>query len=422
MYNGKKILILGGASQHCKVVDAAHELGLKVFVTDYLPDSPAKKKADVSLMYDVKDIEGIVDYCKKEKIDGIITTSLDPCQIPYQKICEKLALPCFGTEEQFFQLTNKNAFKTLCQRYYVDVIQTYSIAEVLDKKNAEEHIVFPIMIKPEDSRGSRGQSVCYDWESAQQALEVAQKESSTGHVIIEQYMKNASDFAVAYIVVNGIPHLIRTCDRYTGTMESGLDRVAIAASNPSKYTDMYLKNVNSKVISMLKGMGIQNGPVFMQGLVDKDTIRFYDPGFRFSGGEYEQLLKNATNVDLIKMLVVFSISGKMDDTLLCSDLIYLNGKRAFQLDPTLLPGHISNIIGKEKIKKHPNVVSFYERYEKGEIVPQTENVARRYAEICFLTDNKEEEIKLIKFIQDTLHILDEKGQELLCCPFQTSFL
>ena len=95
MYNGKKILILGGASQHCKVVDAAHELGLKVFVTDYLPDSPAKKKADVSLMYDVKDIEGIVDYCKKEKIDGIITTSLDPCQIPYQKICEKLALPCF---------------------------------------------------------------------------------------------------------------------------------------------------------------------------------------------------------------------------------------------------------------------------------------------------------------------------------------
>ena len=173
---------------------------------------------------------------------------------------------------------------------------------------------------------------------------------------------------------------------------------------------------------MLKGMGIQNGPVFMQGLVDKDTIRFYDPGFRFSGGEYEQLLKSATNVDLIKMLVMFSISGEMDDTLLCSDLIYLNGKRAFQLDPTLLPGHISNIIGKEKIKKHPNVISFYERYEKGEIVPQTENVARRYAEICFLTDNKEEEIKLIKFIQDTLHILDEKGQELLCCPFQTSFL
>ena len=42
----KKILILGGANQHLKFVEAAKELGLYTIVTDYLNDSPCKKVCD----------------------------------------------------------------------------------------------------------------------------------------------------------------------------------------------------------------------------------------------------------------------------------------------------------------------------------------------------------------------------------------
>lgn len=422
MLKDKKLLVLGGAFQHCKVVEAAHELGIKVYVTDYLKNSPAKRIADIGLMNDVKDTDSIVSYCKKEKIDGIINTSLDPCQIPYQEICERLGMPCYGNKEQFFQLTNKHAFKALCKRYGVDTITSYKIDELKDSSATDIKIEFPIMIKPEDSRGSRGQAICYTLDEALRAVDNASKESSTGNVIIEKYLNNSQDFAAAYILIQGKAYLVRTCDRYVGAPDEGLNRVAIAAANPSKHTQMYLDNVNNRVMAMLEGMGIQNGPVFMQGIVDGATVRFYDPGFRFSGGEYERLFKLATGIDLIQMLVTFAITGKMSRANLRPDSALLEGKRILHLDPTLRAGKISQIVGLEKVREHTNVISLFERYQVGETVPESEDVSRRYAEICLLTDNKAEEIETIKYIQDTLHILDADGMEMLCSLFSVDLL
>lgn len=422
MFSGKKLLVLGGAFQHCKVVETAKRLGIKVYVTDYLQESPAKEMADVSLNYDVKNVNAIVDYCQKEGINGVINTSLDPCQIPYQKICEKLSFPCFGNREQFYQLTNKNQFKQVCNKYGVDIITSYSEEDLQNEAKALEKVEFPIFIKPEDSRGSRGQEICYNFSSAETAIGIAKKESSTGKVIIEKYMEGAQDFAAAYIIVQGKAHLIRTCDRYTGDIEVGLNRVAIAAENPSKFLEIYMEKVNPKVVSMLEGMRIENGPVFMQGLVDKETVRFYDPGFRFSGGEYERLFKLATGIDLIEMLVKFSITGEMEPIDIPLDAVRLNGKRILQLDPTLKPGRICSIKGKEEILKKSNVITFFDRYQVGENVPNRNDVSRRYAEISILSNSKEEEQEIVKYIQDHLHIYDENGQEMLCSPFSWELL
>ena len=45
---GKKLLIIGGAFQHCKLVEAARQLGVITYVTDYLQpeQAPAKQMAD----------------------------------------------------------------------------------------------------------------------------------------------------------------------------------------------------------------------------------------------------------------------------------------------------------------------------------------------------------------------------------------
>ena len=108
-FNGKKLLIIGGAFQHCKLVEAARDLGVVTYVTDYLPleKAPAKQIADKYYTYNITETDEIVELCKREEIDGVISTSLDACQKPYQKVCEKLGVPCFGTKEQFDILTNK---------------------------------------------------------------------------------------------------------------------------------------------------------------------------------------------------------------------------------------------------------------------------------------------------------------------------
>ena len=45
-YTGKQLLILGGAVQCVKVVEAAKEMGVYTIVADQAENSPAKKLAD----------------------------------------------------------------------------------------------------------------------------------------------------------------------------------------------------------------------------------------------------------------------------------------------------------------------------------------------------------------------------------------
>lgn len=417
-FNGKKLLVIGGASQHCKVVEAAHRIGAMVYVADYLEHAPAKIIADREFLVDVFDIDGMTDLCRREGIDGAIATSLDACSIPYQKVCERMGYPCFGTKEQFLMLTNKLRFKECCARYGVDTIPSYTKKDIERNNNVE----YPVFVKPANSRGSRGQCICLDQKEALSAMEQAEKESSNGEALVEKYMKGCHDFTVSYLVKDGSPILVRTGDRFEGTEEYGLGNLCIASSSPSKYTDMYLETAHEKVVSMLKGMGLKNAPVFFQGFIDGDKFRFYDPGLRFAGGEYERLQRIATGKDIIQMLVEFALSGESADAEIDDSVCMLNGKRLIQLDPTLCEGKIADIRGLDTIKGHSDVIAVSQRYFPGDMVPDTNDLRRRFAEFAILSDSIEKEMESVHFVQDNLRITDLNGDSMIICPFDAEKL
>lgn len=416
-FEGKKLLVLGGASQHSKVVEAAHRLGATVYVADYLTDSPAKKIADRAILADVKDIDALAAVCAEEKIDGAISTSLDACSVPYQQLCERMGYPCFGTAEQYAILTQKNLFKACCEKYGVDTIPSYTLEQI--RNGGAE---YPVFLKPVDSRGSRGQAICSNQEEALAAVEKALAESASGQVLVEKYMGNCPDFTVSYLVVDGEPIPVRTGDRFEGPRGSGLENLCIASCSPSKYTDAYLSGVHHKVSAMLKGIGLKNAPVFFQGFIDGDTVRFYDPGPRFAGGEYERLAYQATGTDIMEMLVSYALSGEMNADGLSKEFCKLDGKYLIQLDPTLRSGKIAVIEGMDRIRENPCVKSVSQRYVPGEFVPAANDLRQRFGEFGMISDSIAQEVENIRFVQKELKILDESGESMLVCAFDPANL
>ncbi|MCR2046568.1 hypothetical protein NSB25_04655 [Acetatifactor muris] len=417
-FNGKKLLVIGGASQHCKVVEAAHRLGVTVYVADYLVDAPAKKIADKAILMDIYDIDGLSELCKTEGMDGAIATSLDVCSIPYQKICERRGYPCFGTKEQFEILTNKICFKKYCTQYAIDTIPSYT------KKDIEQNngVEYPVFVKPADNRGSRGQCICFNKEEALSAIRQAERESISGGILIEKHMSGYPDFTISYLVVNGEPLLVRTGDRFEGPNGSGLENLCIASVSPSKYTDIYLKTTHKKVVSMLKSIGLKNAPVFFQGFIDGERFRFYDPGLRFAGGEYERIQRIATGKDTIQMLVEFALCGEASNEEIDDSLYMLNGKKSIQLDPTLRAGRIVDIQGLNIIKANPDVIAISQRYMSGDFVPDMNDLRRRFAEFAILSDNIEKVIENVHFVQSNLNIIDSESKSMIVCPFDTGKL
>jgi len=418
MYRGKKILILGGASQHLKFVEAAKELGLYTVVTDYLHDSPCKRICDEVLMLNIYDVDGIVDYCLNNNIDGIVSGFLDPCQIPYAKICKKLGLFCYATPEQFQTFTNKRSFKNLCKKNGVNVISDYTETDV-----KERTIEFPVFVKPVDSRGSRGQSVCYSYEELVSAIKFAKAESEAGDCLIEKYFGDCDEIQITYFVIKGNIYIVRTADCNRGRSDLNLQKVVSCSISPSKYTDSYLEKAHSSVCTMIHDLGIENGPVFMQGFVKDGEFYFFDPGLRFPGVEFERIYKKIWDVDFARLLVQYSLSGVFPGIeSLPLDGAKLKGNVAAVLFPVLRAGTILSIVGESNWKNNHSVVSYCVRYHVGDTLKWTFDVNQRYAEIDLLCSNVDELISSIESYYNEVIVKDINGKSMFFDKFNTNLL
>ena len=408
---GKKLLILAGASLHIKIVKAAKELGVYTIVTDNLKpeDSPAKLIADEFWMNNIFDIDNIVQRCKEEKVDGVITFCIDPTQIPYQRICEKLNLPCYGTKEQFRIFTNKQLFKDFCKKYNVNVIPEYSRNDILNN-----NVNYPVLVKPTDSRGSRGINICYNQEEVLNAMNIASNESSDKGVIIEQYFNDAHDMSFAYMVVNKIPYLVKIGDRILGDKKDNLQCQQMAAILPSKYKQQYIELVEPNVKEMIKGLGLDFGAVFLQGFWKGNKVYMYDPGLRFPGTDFDVVTKKVTGFDAMKSFVRFALTGDIKSCYGDINLAYnYNDKFCLILSVSIKAGEIDIIEGIDEIVKHPYVIDYYQRYRKGDVILNSGDIRQRALEFVTYIPSYIEIKSFIKYVYKTLKIIDTNGDDMI---------
>lgn len=414
----KKLLILGGAFQHEKLVEAARELGVYTVVADYVEESSAKKIADKSYNIDIYDIDSLLKVCFDERIEGVISTSLDPCQKSYVELCERGGYFCYGSKKQFHIMTNKILFKKMCIENNVDVIPSFGVEG--DEINQIHN--YPIIVKPVDGRGSRGQTICYSASELNLAIDRAKRVSLSSEILIEKYIENGSFFQVTYFCINGTPYLIRTADGYCGSKSYGLERVVSCSISPSKYTTLFLKTVHRAVIRMINNLGIVNGPFFMQGIVSNNKFFFFDPGLRFPGVDYERIYKKVFKKDLMKAMVELSLNGNCSKSYVQEDSVWLTGKKAAILFPFISAGVIGKAFNEEKIVEDSCVISYLPRYKKGDKVSWSDDVTQRYSEIDILADNLKELKDKINEIISLLQVKDINGNEMICDKMDTSII
>lgn len=408
---GKKLLILAGVDVHVKIVNAAKALGVYTIVTDYLPieESPAKRVADEYWMLNIMDVDAIVSKCREEDVDGVLAYCIDPAQIPYQQICEKFGVPCYGTKRQFEIMTDKRLFKDFCLQNGVDVIPEYSIKEV-----ENDVVKYPVLVKPTISRGSRGQTICWNKEDIPHAIQIAKNESKNGEYLIERYMANAQDMSFAYFISNGIPYLVKLGDRYLGSIEDHLDRQQMATILPSKHTDTIMKKVNPNIEKMIQSLGIKFGSIFLQGFYEDGHVYMYDPGLRFPGSDFDVVTKDATGFDPMTSFVIFALTG---DTTTCignpkGAYLYNNGACVI-LSLSVRAGVIKSFEGFDEIAQLPFVYSAQKRRTEGGVVEDTGDVRQRAAEFCAYIKNRNNAPEFIRKVYKTIHILDEYGEDMI---------
>ncbi len=407
-YSGKRILILGGGQLHSNLVTAANRLGAKTYVADPEDEenSPAKLLADHSCKIDVYDVDALERLCKEEKIDGVIAGFYHAPMLPYIKLCERMNYPCLCTSKQYSMLNNKDEFSCLCRKLGLDVPYEY------DKSELTVFDEYPIIVKPVDSRGSKGQTVCFEYDDVSKAIAYAKAETLRSEVVIQQYLKTKKEMIIEYVVKDGIAYELLVEDMYYGNDEDGLGRVYRLLTVSDRTFDFYRQTIREKIRNLIEHVGIRNGLCTFQGKKDGNTIRFYDAASRLGGSLSSSIIEKEFGFSVSQMLVDFALSGNLH-FFPKADIFRFNGKIPVIWYIMLRPGRISKIVGLDKIKENRYYVDYEARMHEGDIVPDTEDVRRLLGAVLFLFDDTNALDDFLNTQLPFVSVLDSDGNELV---------
>lgn len=420
----KRLLILGGNSVDQKLVNTAKRLGVITYITDVVPieKSPAKIIADHKYEYNSADIDAIINLCRREKIDGVLSLYHDFSQTPCRIICEKLGLPHFGNSSQYEILTNKILFKQFCETSGLGTIPYYSEKDFSAENSS---VKYPVIVKPCDGRGSKGQTICNSRDEVLKAIEFAKSFSHLNDVVIEKYLGNKNDLELAYIVIDGEPVLLKIGDRFLGDKSNGMNTTCIASFYPSRYEKFYRENINPKVVEGLRKLNLTNAPIFVQGFFCENTVKFYDPGIRLPGDDFDEGYKIITGIDVPEIFIRFALTGKFPlqtaEKIKTLTIDKFNKCMAMIL-PAVRAGKIHSIRGIEEIEQNSNIVSSSTFYREGDTVGVFNDSRQRFAEFIIVGDSMQKLKEIIAWLFDTLKVFDANGNDMLKAKFDVRLL
>lgn len=406
---GKRLLILGGMRISCEIVRKAREMGIYTLVADYnkIEDSPGKQIADEAVDLSVIDVDTVVSYIKTHNIDGVFVGFNDMLLPYYAEICEKAGLPCYGTKEQFETLIAKDKYKALCRQFGVPTIPEYDIND--------EHIQYPVLVKPVDSSGSRGITICHNCRELDEAVAVGRKASKSDKVLIERYM-DGREVTVFWTFQDGNYYLSALANRHV-KHNQGQDVIPLPVGYtfPSVYLPKYRAEVEENCKRMFRHLGIKDGMMFMQCKVENGTCYVYDLGFRLTGSLEYKILERVCGYNPLEMMICHALTGKMGEESIADKAVPEFETPAFNVSCLCAPGTIKEITGIDEVKAFPEVEDVVIAHVPGETI--TEQMRGLLAQITVRVlgsvESKDRLLPTMQKIDDTIHIIGTEGEQLL---------
>ncbi|MDD6184491.1 MAG: ATP-grasp domain-containing protein [Bacteroidales bacterium] len=406
---GKRLLILGGMRISCEIVRKAQSMGVYTLVADYnkIEDSPGKQIADEAVDISVTDVDAVVNYIEANRIDGVFVGFNDMLLPYYADICEKSNLPCYGTKEQFEVLISKEKYKALCRQFNVPTIPEYRIDD--------PDIQFPVLVKPVDSSGSRGISICHDRNGLIEAVEFAKQYSKTRKLLIERYM-NGREVTVFWTFQDGHYYLSAMGNRHIKQNQgSDVIPLPVGYTFPSVFLSKYRNEVEDNCKKMFRHLGIRDGMMFMQCKVEDGTCYLYDLGFRTTGSLEYKLLNRVCGYDPLEMMICFALTGKMGEESIASKAKPEFDRFAFNVSCLCAPGTIKKITGIEEVKAMREVEDVVMAHYQGETI--TEQMRGLLSQISIrvlgTVEAKDLLFPVMQKISETIHIYGDDKKELL---------
>ncbi|MGN6515674.1 MAG: ATP-grasp domain-containing protein [Rhizomicrobium sp.] len=366
----KTILIVSGGVEAADAARRAREMGLYVVVSDRDPQAPGFAHADSIILADVyspsETASAAERFARKiRRIDGAICVAADA---PMTVAAVNARLGLSGISEESARLAcDKLAMKErfLAAGVPVPWFSAVSTPQALQRFAIERGR--NLVIKPVDSRGSRGVQRVEQVEDLAGAFHFAQQHSPTDRVMVEQYL-SGPQVSTESIIVDGVCHTPGFSDRNYEVLERYAPFfIENGGDLPSHLPDDIQAKVKDVVGRAAAALGIANGTVKGDIVVHKGEPYVIELAARLSGGFFcTREIPLNTGVDFVGCAIRVALGEK---------------PAASELEPKTLtpviqryafpkPGKVVSVSGAEDARRIPGVTEVVVTAKEGDVIPQ----------------------------------------------------
>lgn len=281
----KTLLIIGAGREQISAYQIAKKMGLNVVGTDIDPKAPCFQFSDYQLICSTRDpketLSEVLRYSKNHSIHGIITVAND---VPYTVsiVAKKLGLRSISPKSARL-VTNKHLMKKLFLNKKIPTPDFKILKKKSDFFKSIDNKNFPYIIKPSDSRGSRGvlfldKTINLNWAwkhslaNSENKIILLEKFEPGDQINVEGYFHKKKYHAVAFSDRN-----------YTNLTKTKPYIVEDGGVIPSKYSGKTLREISDLVERAAKSLGITWGTVKADIIMTNEGPKIIELAARLSG-------------------------------------------------------------------------------------------------------------------------------------------
>lgn len=299
----EKIAVLGANEPLIPFYRQAKALGYEIIGIAIEEGSVCKKYCDRFFPISFADKDAVVDVCRKEKVDGIISFSLESALPTVVYVAQKLGL--VSNSEECVKLTqSKFAQRQALERAGIPVPKYYLVESESDLGIVSCR--FPVIVKPVDSGGSQGICKVDKQEDLLEAYHYAVSFSRTSKAIIEEFV-DGREFSVEFISHQGRHYFLQITDKVT----SGAPRfVEMQHHQPANIPETVWNRIKTMVEEALSALKIENSASHTEIKWNShDELFIIETGARM-GGDYisSDLVRLSTGYDFVEGAIKLAIN------------------------------------------------------------------------------------------------------------------
>jgi biotin carboxylase len=299
-----KLSIIGASYLQLPLVEKAKELGIYTICFAWEEGAVCKDICNKFYPISIVEKESILEICKKEKINGIVTIASDIAVPTVNYIASKLDL--IGNSMQSSLLsTNKYAMRNAFNKSGILIPNFIEINRENDIHKLES-FNFPLIAKPIDRSGSRGVSFIKDRTVLAESIKYALQESFAGKAIVEEFIEGV-EISVEAISWRGKHYILAFTDKVT----TGYPHfVELEHHQPSVFeNDVIFGRIKEIVTKGLNSLKIKNGASHSELIItSNDKIYLNEIGARM-GGDFigSDLVQLSTGYDFLKGVIELAL-------------------------------------------------------------------------------------------------------------------